>query len=274
MRRYKREVVPLALAAAENALVNAQIEAQAIRQLVTVSCTGFSAPGYDLAILQELGLSPSTGRTHIGFMGCHGSLNALRVGRAFCAASEAPVLICAAEICSLHFQYGWDANHILANSLFSDGAAALVLSNGPSSKHWQLVDSRSWVVPDSAEVMTWTIGDNGFLMTLSSRIVDLLHLYLNLHIIEWLKTHDLTLDQINSWVIHPGGPRILDAVQDTLMISDEAMSASRAVFAECGNMSSPTVLFILDRILKTKQKPPCLILAFGPGLTIEAALLR
>ncbi len=273
MSRYAREIVPLALPAAEAAMENAGIKAGSIAQLVTVSCTGFFAPGLDLALLRELSLNAGVGRTHIGFMGCHAALNALRVASAFCNASNCNVLVCAAELCSMHFQYGWEANNLLANSLFADAAAAVVLSSQSSGKEWRVAASGSTVVPDSSEVMTWTIQDNGFAMTLSSRIPDLINLHLKEWLQKWLATQSLDISQINCWAIHPGGPRILDAVQESLSLSDEAMMASRSVFSECGNMSSPTVLFILNQLQNLQSKPPCVVLAFGPGLSIEAALL-
>jgi predicted naringenin-chalcone synthase len=273
MHRYEQEVIPLAFPAAKAALHEAGIAAELIRQLITVSCTGFFAPGFDLALMHKLELHPGTARTHVGFMGCHGSLNALRVASAYCGISAAPVLICAAELCSLHFQYGWESNNILANSLFSDGAAALVLTNEASPNSWRVVGSGSFIVPNSADVMTWTIGDNGFAMTLSPRVVELLHSHLKLWIESWLHDYGFALADINSWAIHPGGPRILDAVQDSLGLTDQDLLPSRTVFAECGNMSSPTVLFILERLRGLGQAAPCVILGFGPGLAIEAALL-
>jgi predicted naringenin-chalcone synthase len=274
MQRYAQNIVPLALPAVLSAITESGIKAESIGQLITVSCTGFFAPGLDLGLARELRLNPGVGRTNIGFMGCHGGLNALRVAQAFCATSHANVLICAAEICSLHFQYGDDTDHILANSLFSDGAAALVLnSHSKNDTHLQVVASGSFVIPDSAEAMTWTIGNNGFAMTLSPRVPDLIRLHLKSWLKEWLHSQNFELEQINSWAIHPGGPRILDAVQDALNLSDEALCPSRTVLAECGNMSSPTVFFILNRIRSLKLSSPCVILGFGPGMSIEAALL-
>lgn len=274
MKRYAKDIVPLALPAVRAALTSSGIAPESINQLITVSCTGFSAPGLDLALIRELSLNPQVGRTNIGFMGCHGGLNALRVAQAFCVSSNSPVLICAAEICSLHYQFGGEADNILANSLFSDGAAALILSKNPSSTgQLRVAASGSYVIPSSADAMTWTIGDNGFSMTLSSGVPDLIKLHLLTWLREWLKMQNLTLEEINSWAVHPGGPRILDAVQDALNLSDEALLPSRDIFSECGNMSSPTVFFILDRIKDLKLSGPCVILGFGPGLTIEAALL-
>jgi len=273
MERYAADVIPLALAASRNAIAESGVDVSQFKQLVTVSCTGFVSPGFDLALIKELELDPSIGRTHIGFMGCHGSLNALRVASSFCKSGQAPVLLCSAELCSLHFQYDWDADHILANALFADGAAAMVLDSAARAESWSVYESKSFVVPDSAELMSWSIGDNGFSMTLSSLVADVIQEQLRPWIEAWLRNSKLSLDSVRSWAIHPGGPRILDAVQDCLGLSAEAMSPSRSVFEECGNMSSPTVLFILQRLRQLRAETPCVMLAFGPGLTIEAALL-
>jgi predicted naringenin-chalcone synthase len=129
MRRYSQEAPPLALRAVRAALEQAQLPPERITHLVTVSCTGFHAPGVDLALMAALPLRPSVARTHVGFMGCHAALNALRVAAGFTGADpEACVLLCAVELCSLHLQYGWEAERIVANALFADGAAALLAS--------------------------------------------------------------------------------------------------------------------------------------------------
>jgi predicted naringenin-chalcone synthase len=273
MERYAADVIPLALAASRNAISDSGVDVSQLKQLVTVSCTGFVSPGFDLALIKELNLDPSIGRTHIGFMGCHGSLNALRVASSFCKSGQAPVLLCSAELCSLHFQYDWGADNILANALFADGAAALVLGSAPKTGSWRVFASKSFVIPDTADLMSWSIGDSGFSMTLSARVADVIREKLRPWLESWLLSLDLPLAAVGSWAIHPGGPRILDAVQDCLGLSDETLLPSRTVFEECGNMSSPTVLFILQRLRQVCAAAPVVMLAFGPGLTIEAALL-
>lgn len=273
MSFYAREALPLALPAAQRALQKAAMAPELVKQLITVSCTGFVAPGVDCSLIQSLHLSPEIGRTHVGFMGCHGCLNALRVASAYCQAGSAPVLVCAVELCSLHFQFGWQTDYLLANSLFSDGAAALLLTSKDGSGAWRLAASGSYIVPDSASAMTWSIGDHGFAMTLSSAVPTLVHLNLRTWLESWLHNHGLSISDIKSWAVHPGGPRILDAVQESLNLSGSALTTSREIFSECGNMSSPTVIFILERLQQRGQTPPCVMLGFGPGLTIEAALL-
>ena len=276
MNCYAQEVVPLALDASQRALDDAFTEAAAITNLITVSCTGFFAPGFDVALINQLPLDRSTSRTHVGFMGCHGAMNAMRVGKSFVEANpDAVVLLCTAELCSLHFQYGWETNKLLANSLFSDGSAALVIRNAKESirGEWQIVDSTSYIVPDSLDAMEWRLGNNGFQMKLSSKVPELVESVLRGWLAGWLSKFDLSITDIAQWAVHPGGPRIVDVVQKSLELPPEALAHSRAILSECGNMSSPTVLFILERMRSLGATGPCVMLGFGPGLTVEASLL-
>lgn len=275
MERYAQEATPLALAAARQALAEAGVPASHITQLITVSCTGFVAPGVDIALIKTLGLPSTIGRTHVGFMGCHGALNGLRVALSVVDADpKARVLLCAVELCSLHFQYGWDPQKAVANALFGDGAAALVATSAERAPQntWRMVASGSYLFPDSEEAMTWRIGDHGFEMTLSPRVPFLIAEHLGPWLGSWLTRQGLTVPQIQSWAIHPGGPRILSAVADCLHLPDSAIDASNEVLAEHGNMSSPTTLFILERLRQDGAPRPCVALGFGPGLSVEAAL--
>jgi predicted naringenin-chalcone synthase len=277
MQRYAEQVRPLACRAASRAIAAARVHPAEITHLITVSCTGFAAPGFDVALIEDLALAPTVERTHIGFMGCHGALNGLRVARALTTSdATARVLLCAAELCSLHFQYGWDSDQAVANALFADGAAALVGSSAPaditSPPLWQVAASGSCLVAQTAHVMTWQIGDHGFVMTLSPRVAQLIATNLRPWVTDWLGRQGYSLRDIASWAIHPGGPRVIDAVQEALGLDHGATLASREVLASCGNVSSPTVLMILERLRHTGAGRPCVALAFGPGLTIEATL--
>ena len=276
MQRYAQEMPPLALRAARSALRESGLAPQQISQLVTVSCTGFMAPGVDLTLITTLGVPCTVGRTHVGFMGCHGALNGLRVASALVRADpDARVLLCAVELCSLHFRYGWDPEQVVANALFADGAAAAVLVHArrAPADAWRVVASGSSLFPDSAEAMTWRIGDHGFEMTLSARVPALIAEHLRPWLTSWLRQQGLTVPEIRSWAIHPGGPRVLSTVAACLNVPLPMMAASHAVLAECGNMSSPTVLFILERLRREAAARPCVALGFGPGLVVEAALL-
>ena len=275
MEHYEAAILPMAAEAASRALDESGVLASEITHLVTVSCTGFSAPGYDLGLYGALGLDPGVQRTHVGFMGCHGALNGLRVARAFASSERsARVLLCAAELCSLHFQFGYDADLAVSNALFGDGAAALVGRSEPVDEpgRWRLVASGSTLMPGTADAMSWRIGDHGFEMALSARVGGLIGENLRPWMENWLASKGLSLSEVASWAIHPGGPRILGAVEEALGLDRSATAESREVLATCGNMSSPTVLFILDRLRRRQAPLPCVSLAFGPGLAIEAAL--
>jgi predicted naringenin-chalcone synthase len=276
MQQYEQSAGPLALAAARAAIVDAAIEPAAITHLITVSCSGFSAPGFDLELVREAPLSPATARTHVGYMGCQGALNALRVARGFTTADpRACVLVCALELCSLHHQYGWDPDQIVANALFADGSAAAVCRGRrpEQSACWQVIDQASTVVPDTADAMQWRIGDHGFQMRLSPRVPELIQQRLRPWLDAWLAGHGLSAATVGSWAVHPGGPRILSACAEGLRLPLECFRESQQLLAELGNMSSPTLLFILDRLRRKQAALPCVALGFGPGLTIEAALV-
>lgn len=276
MRRYEAEAVPLGAEAARAALDDAGVSAGQITHLVAVSCTGFFAPGLDAGLIQSLGLRSTTKRTMVGFMGCHGALNGLQVVEAITGADpHARVLLCAVELCSLHLHCGWDPGKVVANALFADGAAALVASGEEAAAEgWQLCATASNLVPSSAEDMTWRIRNHGFEMTLSRRVPSLIRTHLRPWLSAWLREQGLSVEEIAAWAVHPGGPRILDAVEGSLGLSPEALTTSRAVLAELGNMSSPTVLFIMQRLMRAGSARPCVALGFGPGLVAEGALFR
>ena len=281
MARFAAEAGPLALMATSAALAAAAVDPAAITHLVTVCCTGFQAPGFDLDLIQGLPLDPNVARTQVGFMGCHGALNGLRVAHAFGAADAgARVLLCALELCSLHQQLGWHPERVVANALFADGAAATVLDADPpvagpgqAAPPWRLLASGSTVLPDSADAMAWTIADHGFEMGLSPRVPALIAARLAPWLDGWLAAQGLDRAAIGSWALHPGGPRLLEAVRECLDLPASAIEPSTTVLRECGNMSSATILFILDRLQRAGAPLPCVALAFGPGLCVEAALL-
>ncbi|MEX2176199.1 MAG: type III polyketide synthase [Pirellulaceae bacterium] len=272
---YAEHAPPLARQAAQAALETSGVERGDITHLVTVSCTGFGAPGIDTALLTGLELSPTTQRIQVGFMGCHGAINGLRVAQALATADPAArVLLCAVELCSLHYRFAWDPERIVANALFADGAAALV--GGGAIPHggnaWQVAATGSCLLPDSTDAMSWHIGDHGFEMTLAARAPDLIQQHLRPWLTAWLAQQGQRLENIRSWAIHPGGPRILSAIEECLNLPREATAISREVLAQNGNMSSPTVLFILDRLRAGGAERPCVALGFGPGMFAEGAL--
>ncbi|MGL4550972.1 MAG: type III polyketide synthase [Gemmataceae bacterium] len=275
MEHYAELAPALARKASADALAEAGCEPGEVTHLITVSCTGFQAPGIDRDLILALGLPPTVERTNVGFMGCHGALNGLRVARAYAEADpSAKVLLCAVELCSLHYHYSWNPQKMIANALFADGAAAVVAAAGGPADAWRLEANGSCLVPDSADAMTWTVGDHGFEMTLARNVPGLIGRHLRPFLERWLAKQGVALADVASWAVHPGGPKILAAVQETLGLPASALEASYAVLARQGNMSSPTLLFILDRLRQARAPRPCVALGFGPGLAVEAALWK
>ena len=275
MKVYDAEATPLALRSCAEALAASATLPTEITHLVTVSCTGFAAPGFDIALVNELGMSPTIHRTHVGFMGCHGALNGLRVANAFATSdAKARVLICSVELCSVHYHYGWDPPKVVANALFADGSGAVVGAPTGRAGAWRLKANGSCLIPEAADAMTWTIGDHGFGMTLSKKIPEVIGARLRPWLDEWLAAQGQTVASIKSWAVHPGGPKILDAVTATLGLPADGVWASREVLADYGNMSSATTLFILKRLQDSGAKGPCVAIGFGPGLNVEVALFE
>ena len=282
---YVREVRPLLVRAAAAAIDEAPgIDRADVTHVVTVSCTGFFAPGPDYVLIRELGLAPSTRRLHIGFMGCYGAFPALRAAVTTCIAEpDSVVLIVCVELCTLHVRSSTDPDTIIASSVFADGAAAAVVSARPAPAGRVVldVDALETVLTDDGEDdMAWTIGDLGFEMVLSGAVPRIIEAQIGGAVQSLLGSSPVDIDR---WAVHPGGRSILDRVQHALDLTDEQMSPSRAVLRDHGNMSSATVLFILRRILHgdaddgTGPVPNAaertVAMAFGPGLTVESALL-
>lgn len=289
MEVYAQHAGPLICKTSRLAIDRAGIAPSRITHLVTVSCTGFVAPGLDHALIQSLGLTGTVQRVHVGFMGCHAMVNGLRVAQAICQADgDAVALVSSVELCSIHQQYSEDPDQIVANSLFSDGSASAIvvpyrqaLAMPLVDPSWRMVSSLSLKVPDSADLMTWKIGDHGFQMTLSSQVPKRIEGELRAPLETWLGTLGVSTEEIKQWVVHPGGPRILDAVEGAIGLGSESLSASRETLANYGNMSSPTIVFIMEAILRrceseglTRENGLWLLLGFGPGLHAEAMLLE
>jgi predicted naringenin-chalcone synthase len=281
MARYESDAPPLAARAAQAALADAGWAPDTITHVVTVSCTGFAAPNVDVGLMRMLGLQRTVARTHIGFMGCHGALNGLRAARGYAEASpDARVLVCAVELCSLHFQYDWNPDWLVSNAIFADGAAAVCGSGLPraadsaADAEWALAANGCALLEDSAELMSWRIGNHGFEMSLSARVPGVIERDLRPWLNDWLGAQGLSVDQVATWALHPGGPRILEACADAIGLPAESHAVSREVLGEFGNMSSPTILFILDRLRRRQAPRPCVAIGFGPGLAVEAALFQ
>lgn len=272
LRAYAADALPLAARACRSCFERAGRPPREVTHLVLVSCTGMRAPGVDVGLIRELGLSARTQRTSVGFMGCHGAINGLRVAGAIAQAEPgALVLLCCVELCSVHLQTGAREGATAANALFADGAAACLVGAGDPAAP-AIASTGSVLLPDSEGAMTWTVGDRGFEMTLSARVPELLEHAVGPWVREWLGGSGLAVGDVGAWAVHPGGPRIVEAVRRALGLPEGACRDSLGVLREHGNMSSPTVLFVLDRLL-CRGRGPVVALAFGPGLCGEGVLL-
>jgi predicted naringenin-chalcone synthase len=278
MQQYETHSLPLALRSTTQALKDSGQDPSEITHLVTVSCSGFNSPGFDMGLIEELGLNRNTSRTHVGFMGCHGSFNGLRVAHAYTAADpDAVVLMCSVELCSLHHHYGWTTDKVIANALFADGSGAVICRSTPNVDRqpaYKLVKSGSYLMPDTQFAMSWRIGDHGFEMTLSQKVPALIEQHLLTWLRPFLAKQGLKMEDIAGWAIHPGGPRILDSCVAALSLSSRDVAPAREILEKHGNMSSSTILFLLDRMRQENINGPVVALGFGPGLTIEAMLLE
>lgn len=271
MGRYLTEAMPLGKSAVSDALAAAGVPAADVGLFAVCSCTGYVTPGLDILLARDLGMAAGTQRLFIGHMGCYAALPGLGVARDYVASRGRPAVLLCLELTSLHVQPPTvDAEQIVAHALFSDAAAAVVLL--PEAPGYRVVDVVSVTDTATADHMTWDVTDLGFRMGLSSRVPDVLDGYVTPLVHDLLAAHGLRPSDVDGWAVHPGGPRILDVVQRRLALTDAQMAASRGTLAEHGNCSSPTVLMILDA-LRPAAPHTVVALAFGPGLTLFAALL-
>jgi predicted naringenin-chalcone synthase len=275
MEMYAQYAPPMAIAAARQAFERSEISPKAITHLVTVSCTGFVSPGVEFHLMKHLKLRPTVERVNVGFMGCHGAINGLRVCHAIAAANpHAHILMVCAELCSLHYYYGGDPGKLIANALFADGAAAIVATGNalePEHQYGRVRGTGSCLIPGSEQEMGWKIGDHGFEMVLTKKVPRVIAQNVRPFLEEFLANFGLDISEVGSWGVHPGGPKVLSSVEEGLGLPSGSCAVSHEVLANYGNMSSPTVLFILEKL---KDAPrPTVLLGFGPGLVAEAALV-
>ncbi len=276
MIAYEAHAAPLAERAARGAIGASGLEAGEITHVITVTCTGFRAPGTDVALIKRLGLKPDVGRAQIGFMGCSALFNALGIARAITASDEgARVLVTAVELSSLHFPYAFDSERLVGSALFADGAASLVCAGRGSSRAVASIDRTASVLfPESEDALTWTIGDHGFEMTLAPSVPRLIAEHVAEWLRAWLAEAGLRPHDVRTWAVHPGGPRILSSFARAVGLEEVALEHSQDVLSRCGNMSSATIAFILERLLAHQAPSPAVAVAFGPGMVAEGMLLR
>ncbi|MEQ9424425.1 MAG: type III polyketide synthase [Cyclobacteriaceae bacterium] len=249
-----------------------------VTHLITVSCTGMYAPGLDIELVEKLKLKPNVERTAVNFMGCYAAFSALKIAQRITHFDpDAKVLVVCVELCSLHFQKTTDEETILANALFGDGAAAVLIEANAAPGGLSIDGFFCDIEPDGKKEMTWGIGDFGFEMRLSEQIPELIEKKIELLTTNLLQKIDLNVNDIDHFAIHPGGKKILEVIEDKLGIPRGKNSHSFDVLRNYGNMSSPSVLFVLKSIMEDlngkDSGDSILSFAFGPGLTMESMLL-
>lgn len=271
---FRKHAVELSCQAALRALGGVKIEPGEITHLIVVSCTGLYAPGLDIDLIKALGLRSDIQRTCVNFMGCYAAFNALKLADSFCGNQpDAKVLIICTELCSLHFQNANTQDNMLANALFGDGSASLIVEGNPrAGLNLKPEMFHCDLVTDGEQDMAWTVGDLGFEMKLSSYVPDIIQ-----RGIKELTAKLLNGTDVNYFAIHPGGKRILEVVEKELGLSHEQNVHAYTVLKKYGNMSSATVIFVLEELCKNlngvDSNKKILSFAFGPGLTLESMLL-
>jgi predicted naringenin-chalcone synthase len=278
MRVYEKESVELATSAARQAI--AGVDPRRISHLIITSCTGFFAPGPDVLLADRIGLRPSVERTIVGFMGCYAHFAALRLADQIVRANEdAIVLTVAIELCSLHYQRTPTIEALISNCLFGDGAAAALF--GASGKHGkqrgEIASALSLVHAESRDQMSWHIGDHGFVMALDGKVPNTLGREVPPFFAALIEKARVRKDEIGAYAIHPGGKKVVEAIGAALELGPEALHGSFEVLRRYGNMSSATILFVLESELERLERENLpghvAMLGFGPGLTMEGAVL-
>jgi alkylresorcinol/alkylpyrone synthase len=276
MEAFLEHAPPLGRRAIDRCLADAALAPADVDLLTVVTCTGYGTPGLDILLARDLGLAASAQRLHIGHMGCYAAIPGLATtADAASARGKVGVLLCL-ELPSLHIQPPTDeVEQLVAHALFADAAVAAAVV--PDAPGLELVDVTARTAVEHARLMRWDVTDHGFRMALSTQVPVVLEQHVESVVDELLTTHGLALEDVAGWAVHPGGPAILDVACARLGLPAAAVDASRAVLAEYGNCSSATVLLVLDRLRREAglgDGDPVIAMAFGPGLTLYAALLR
>ncbi|MET4105637.1 type III polyketide synthase [Hymenobacter sp. UYP22] len=281
MSQYRQHALPLSVRAVKDCLEQLpEVEIASVTHLITVSCTGMYAPGLDIELVAALGLPGNVQRTCVNFMGCYAAVNALKLADAFCRSTPgARVLVVCTELCTLHFQKSHEDDHLVSNALFGDGAAAVLVQSQPAATgpSLALAGFHCGLEPEGHTDMAWHINDFGFEMTLSSYVPRMIQQGIGQLTRQLLQDLPVQLVDIRSFAIHPGGRKILEAIEQALGLTAHDNRFAYQVLREYGNMSSATVLYVLRELMRTLTPAdagePVLSFAFGPGLTLEAMLL-
>jgi len=281
MQVFKNEAFKLSSKVCVQAIQNSQVEKQSITHIIGITCTGVYAPGLEVEILLELGLKEDTERHSVNFMGCHAAFHGLRMADLICKANpNATVLVFSVELCSLHFRQNPSDDNILSTYLFGDGAAAAILSSKKpkNNPYLSCKNFGSILLPQGKNDMKWDLGQHGFEMVLNRNVPSQIVQNMKKAFLDFLTKNKVSKDQITSYAIHPGGKNILKAFAEAIEIESKEISESYAVLLEYGNMSSATILFVLKEMIENykydRVNTMVYAAAFGPGLSIESALLE
>lgn len=274
---YLAEAQRLGRRVIQRALDRAGLGPGDIDEFVVVSCTGFDSPGLDVLLAGQLGMRPTLRRTAIIGMGCYGFFPGLqRALGGLALHPDSQVLILNLELTTLHFQHDRSLRNVIASAIFADGASAVVLGAGNGGQA-RIIDTLTYCDYQTLDHMAFHVTDRGFKMNMSTKIPDVLRDNTPRLVEQLVRPHGLTIHDIRFWGVHPGGAKILDYLEQALNLEPDALRFSRRVLREKGNMSSPTVIFVLEAI-QQEGKPQAgdygLLLAFGPGLTTEMCLLQ
>jgi len=273
MEIYEQESLKLSVEAIHNCLKQL-LEPKQVTHLITVSCTGMSAPGLDLQLVEELKLNPSIFRTSVNFMGCYAAIHALKLAQLIVNSHDtAKVIVVCTELCTLHFQKEYTTDNVSSSLLFSDGCAAALITNGEEKSGFKLKSFYSEIESKGKGDMSWKLSSKGFLMSLSSYVADIIKADIAKMVNNATATSQLTFNDITHWCIHPGGRKILESVEQALSLDKEQLESSYDILANYGNMSSPTILFVMKQLMEKATIGEHLFgCAFGPGLTMETLI--
>ncbi|CAN5427757.1 type III polyketide synthase [soil metagenome] len=277
--KWYNEAAPALAAEAVEKVLTPTFTPKAVTHLITVSCTGMSAPGIDIALVKQLGLPGNCQRTSVNFMGCYAAIHGLKIADAICRADEkAVVIVVCIELCTIHFQKNPTPDNIASSLLFSDGAAAvLVVADNHTTTGYKIESFYSELALEGEDDMSWNLSEHGFLMHLSSYIPKLIENHIEQLLQHALAHSGKSREKIGRWAIHPGGKKILESAASALSLETEALRPSYDILKDYGNMSSVTILFVLKKILHAggiHKDQSIFAAAFGPGITIETMLLN
>jgi len=274
---YKREAPLLAEKAAIDVINQWRRPSKDITHIISVSCTGAITPGLEFKLARSLGLNPSVSRLGINMMGCFGAFKGLSVAHKIaCENTANRVLVVCTELCSLHFRYKGNLESLIVHSLFADGSSAAIVGSDPIKGErslYEITKESSYALADSEQEMTWDASDLGFDMTLSSKVPYLIEQNIK-KFVDVLMGSSIGMQELD-WALHPGGKAILEAIEKSLNLNRPQTNSSWEVLSRYGNLSSATLLYVLENLIEKKTKNPWTIgLGFGPGLSIEGMLFR